>query len=459
MRTTTHLIVRYVALVLLAMTSCARNEEHPTPKTGQSKGENIKALKEVFLAKGYDQQFILPLNSQTKTSWALRWEQASQTRITDSVAYVYVPLDAPAVAWMGVKKYLLVKRVGSELDFRMATYLFKEKENVAWNPVKPSSFFAAYTGELLLKHLATGETFRYVYRCGAVQDNSIPISVEKQSKQRALGSSEVPALINGLNHATSDDCYDNVTCYWSSVCGTDGAGSVVGTLTSGINSCPTPSEAPCSSDYADSRSHWTHTGTTRERVCFPTSPAPDPGPGPSDPGPSDPGPVIPCFGTVMYNPHIAPSRPGNYRGGMYGYTRNGGKKLHDGIDIYAVPGSLVGAAQAGVVTRIERGFSPGQYREKSYGNFVEVRSEVNGVVTFLKYNHLDQVIDGLTVGSVISQESVIGYSGTTGNAADAGVVPHVHIQAKDGSGHRADPAPHLGTIFDPATGQGTPRPC
>lgn len=168
--------------------------------------------------------------------------------------------------------------------------------------------------------------------------------------------------------------------------------------------------------------------------------------------------TAPCAGDPLKNMKIAPSSPGNYSGGTYGYTRNGGTKFHDGIDIAAPRGVNLYSSHAGIVTDIRSSFSPGQYQKSSYGNYVTIKSTVNGQDVYLKYNHLDGVSSNLMVGSGVAQGAFIGITGSTGNAAALGVIPHVHIQAKDNNGNKVDPAPYISTKFNKINGVGT-KPC
>jgi hypothetical protein len=169
----------------------------------------------------------------------------------------------------------------------------------------------------------------------------------------------------------------------------------------------------------------------------------------------------PCAGDPVKNPTLAPSRPGNYKGGTFGYTRiseTGDPKFHDGIDITAVPGTDIFSMYDGEITALQNSFAAGDYRKNSYGNYVEIRSTVNGQVVYLKFNHLDETAASLSVGVTISQGNLIGKSGTTGNASRPGIIPHLHIQAKDTNRNKTDPQPLFATKLDPETGKGT-NPC
>ncbi|WP_156176061.1 hypothetical protein [Hymenobacter terrenus] len=131
--------------------------------------------------------------------------------------------------WVGVKKYLLVKRTGSRLYFSEATYFFKNKENIAWVPANARAFFAAFTRTLLIKNLATGKGYPFVYKNGVRQQG--------QAVQASRSSST-----DKTNNRTSS-CYNMVTCCWTGECRLDGVGgAVIGTITTGIDHCQYPTE-------------------------------------------------------------------------------------------------------------------------------------------------------------------------------------------------------------------------
>jgi murein DD-endopeptidase MepM/ murein hydrolase activator NlpD len=184
-------------------------------------------------------------------------------------------------------------------------------------------------------------------------------------------------------------------------------------------------------------------------------------PFPMGPGPFTPT-AIPCPGNPLVSMQIAPSKPGNYRGGTFGYTRNNNQKFHEGIDLAAEPGTPVFSMYDGLVSRIETRFAPNQYSGESataYGNFVEVTSIINGQTIVFKYAHLNSVGAGIAPGTKVLQGNSLGNSGRTGNAARNGVVPHVHLRTRTSSGGKVDPAPYVGTKFNTSTGQITNKPC
>jgi murein DD-endopeptidase MepM/ murein hydrolase activator NlpD len=171
-------------------------------------------------------------------------------------------------------------------------------------------------------------------------------------------------------------------------------------------------------------------------------------------------PNKPCPGDPFPNPVIAPTGPGKFIGGTFGYTRtnaDGTSKFHDGLDLSVVPSTPLYAMYPGEVTMVKNSFAPGEYKANSYGNYVEIRSILGGEIIYLKYNHLDAVASGMTVGTQVAQGQQIGETGTTGNAAYV-LFPHLHIQAKDEERNKIDPEQFLRTKLDKSTGAGT-NPC
>lgn len=112
------------------------------------------------------------------------------------------------------------------------------------------------------------------------------------------------------------------------------------------------------------------------------------------------------------------SRVGSRRHPILNTIRN-----HNGVDFAAPTGTPVYATADGTVSF--RGVSGG------YGNMVELR-HANGFTS--RYAHLNSFASGLTVGSRVRQEQVIGTVGMTGLATG----PHVHYELRR-SGQVLDP--------------------
>ena len=167
----------------------------------------------------------------------------------------------------------------------------------------------------------------------------------------------------------------------------------------------------------------------------------------------------PCPGNPVKDPEIASSGVSGKKGGTYGCTRVNahsschgvrGLQFHNGIDIKAAPNSKVYSMYSGKVVSIRNSFAPGQYEKNSFGNFVVVRSTINGQTVYIKFNHLNSV--SVSKDQVISAGDILGLSGTTGNAGDhpgaKPIMPHIHIEVFDSSWHTLNPQPYLTTKFD-----------
>ena len=108
--------------------------------------------------------------------------------------------------------------------------------------------------------------------------------------------------------------------------------------------------------------------------------------------------------------------------------RSGGR-LHQGQDLFAKRGTAVYSATAGYVVRVG---------ENSLGGNTVLVLGAGGRSYY--YAHLDGYAPGLAVGDYVTQEAVLGYVGTTGNAA--GTAPHLHFGVYTPGG-AIDPLPLL----------------
>jgi peptidoglycan hydrolase-like protein with peptidoglycan-binding domain len=120
----------------------------------------------------------------------------------------------------------------------------------------------------------------------------------------------------------------------------------------------------------------------------------------------------------------------------FGDPRDGGTRTHIGEDIMAVKGTPIVSPTAAVVIRT--GVGSGQ------GNYITTANP--GGETFV-YMHLDRFGEGVTVGTVLEQGSLIGYVGNTGNAS--GGAAHLHLEIHNSSGVATDPFPRLIAEFTP----------
>lgn len=112
----------------------------------------------------------------------------------------------------------------------------------------------------------------------------------------------------------------------------------------------------------------------------------------------------------------------------WGAARSGGRR-HEGQDIFAERGAEVRSATAGYVARVGE--------DDLGGNVVFV---VGAGGRRYYYAHLDRHAPGLEAGDEVTTDTVIGYVGTTGNAA--GAPPHLHFGVY-ADGGVIDPLPLL----------------
>ena len=114
---------------------------------------------------------------------------------------------------------------------------------------------------------------------------------------------------------------------------------------------------------------------------------------------------------------------------LWGATRDGGRRSHEGIDIFAPKGTPVIAATSGRVSRTgNRGLG---------GKQVWLRDGKRG--TSLYYAHLDSII--ASPGQRVSPGDTLGLVGNTGNARTT--PPHLHFGIYKGYRGAQNPLPYV----------------
>lgn len=111
---------------------------------------------------------------------------------------------------------------------------------------------------------------------------------------------------------------------------------------------------------------------------------------------------------------------GTWSGPGLGQSRQGGKRRHQGMDIFAPMGAPVYAASDGEVVYSER--RSGDGGGAGFGMAVQLKHS-GGYTT--KYAHLSK-LKGYGKGDRVNAGDVIGYVGDTGNAK--GTPPHLHFE-------------------------------
>ncbi len=132
-----------------------------------------------------------------------------------------------------------------------------------------------------------------------------------------------------------------------------------------------------------------------------------------------------------------PTRIGKYVTSIYAPGGRGDSSYagtaHKGVDIRAPQGTAVYAAADGVVVYVNSsGYGGG------WGLYVVI-SHGNGIYT--RYAHASSIASGIAVGTTVTTDTCIMYSGSTG-ASDA---PHLHFEVCQGSLYnQVNPCPYLG---------------
>ncbi len=115
----------------------------------------------------------------------------------------------------------------------------------------------------------------------------------------------------------------------------------------------------------------------------------------------------------------------------FGQARDGGRRLHEGVDIFAARNTPVIAAAEGKVERVS--VSPrGGLHIWQRGTERNLR---------LYYAHLESF--SVAAGQMVRRGEVLGYVGNSGNAMSTS--PHLHFGVYEGYGKAVNPEPLLGT--------------
>lgn len=113
---------------------------------------------------------------------------------------------------------------------------------------------------------------------------------------------------------------------------------------------------------------------------------------------------------------------------FFGASRDGGRRAHQGVDIFAARGTSVHAAASGIVTSVgPNGLG---------GNTIWITRPTRG--EFHYYAHLDRQL--VTAGTYVNEGDVIGLVGNTGNARTT--APHLHFGIYTARG-AVDPLPYI----------------
>lgn len=180
-------------------------------------------------------------------------------------------------------------------------------------------------------------------------------------------------------------------------------------------------------------------------------------------------PKRPCWDseTGTANPlvemELAPTDKNNKQilGATYGMTRDSRTKKHNGLDLYAEPGTPIYSMFDGVVTwpyvteqptKVDKEYPVGYNGDKNdAGNRIYIQSSVGGEKVSVGYWHLmsetpvainPRTGQPFRVGDIVFQGEVIAYAGVTGNAYNV-PNPHLHLAVKNSVGDFVDPEEYI----------------
>ena len=125
---------------------------------------------------------------------------------------------------------------------------------------------------------------------------------------------------------------------------------------------------------------------------------------------------------------IAPVRDHDTFGsGLYGASRDGGKRTHSGIDFACYPGSIILASSSGTVTKL--GYP---YKDDPTYRYVEVTDHD------LRRFRYFYVKPSVSMNQMIIKGGAIGKSQEL-NRRYPGITEHVHLEIKDQNNEFLDP--------------------
>jgi murein DD-endopeptidase MepM/ murein hydrolase activator NlpD len=122
--------------------------------------------------------------------------------------------------------------------------------------------------------------------------------------------------------------------------------------------------------------------------------------------------------------------PCHYRD-TFGAPRDGGARVHLGVDIIADEGQDLYAVVPGTITKIWVAS-----QEPRVGNGVRITMPDG---TYFFYGHMQRVAPGIQVGTQVTAGQLLGWVGETGNAG----IPHLHLEIHPQGGAAVNPTPYV----------------
>lgn len=117
--------------------------------------------------------------------------------------------------------------------------------------------------------------------------------------------------------------------------------------------------------------------------------------------------------------YVQPASSGTTESGMFGMTRNGGTRFHEGLDIRSFSRDEFGKASDEVFS-VFPGIVAHVCRENngSYGKYVVLEHFSGGILFYTLYAHLDSVSSDISEGQKIREGAVLGVLGESSSVYD-----------------------------------------
>lgn len=116
--------------------------------------------------------------------------------------------------------------------------------------------------------------------------------------------------------------------------------------------------------------------------------------------------------------------------------RNTGLGYHTGVDLKPQVRNTttddIISSTYGTVVSVVNNWKPDDINKKNgtMGNYVIIKSEVNGETLYFVYEHLSTVSSDVKIGTELSQGEALGYMGSTGRSTGV----HLHFEIRNGTG-------------------------
>ena len=117
----------------------------------------------------------------------------------------------------------------------------------------------------------------------------------------------------------------------------------------------------------------------------------------------------------QFSTFVQPTESGRLKSGLFGSTRNDGRRFHEGIDIRATtrdaqgrPLDLIQSISEGTVVHVNR-----EESKSSYGKYVVIEHRTKTIPLYSLYAHIEAIRQDMNVGMRVQEGEVFAKMGTT----------------------------------------------